>query len=163
MTDTSPERLATFSGQWTSSGPEHPSSIADFRILGVLGAGGMGTVYAAEQENPKRTVALKVIRWEVASSDAMRRFAREAEALGRLQHPGIARIYAAGTADSLPYFVMELVRGKPLTEYARTECRELAARLELFARVCDAVQYAHQQGVIHRDLKPANILVDESG
>ena len=160
---TGPERLATFSGPWTSSGPDHPSSIADFRILGVLGAGGMGTVYAAEQENPKRTVALKVIRSEVASDDAMRRFAREAEALGRLQHPGIARIYAAGSADGLPYFVMELVRGRPLTEYARTECRDLAARLELFARVCDAVQYAHQQGVIHRDLKPANILVDETG
>jgi non-specific serine/threonine protein kinase/serine/threonine-protein kinase len=145
------------------SARDHPSSIAGYRILGVLGVGGMGTVYSAEQESPKRTVALKVIRWEVASDDVLRRFAREAEALGRLQHPGIARIYAAGTANGVPYFVMELVRGKPLTEYARTECRDLAARLELFARVCDAVQYAHQQGVIHRDLKPANILVDETG
>jgi len=163
VTDISPERLATFSDRWTSSDSDHPSSIADFRILGVLGTGGMGTVYAAEQENPKRTVALKVIRAEVASDNAMRRFAREAEALGRLQHPGIARIYAAGTADGLPYFVMELVRGTPLTTYARTECRDIADRLELFARVCDAVQYAHQQGVIHRDLKPANILVDETG
>src|SRR4029078_9195539 len=125
-----------------------------------LGTGGMGTVYAAEQENPKRTVALKVIRAEVASDNAMRRFAREAEALGRLQHPGIARIYAAGTADGVPYFVMELVRGKPLTEYARTECPDLAARLELFARVCDAVHYAHQQGVLHRELKADHDLVD---
>ena len=163
MPDTSPERLATFAGQWTPSGAGHPTSIAGYRILGVLGTGGMGTVYAAEQEQPKRTVALKVIRSEYASGDAVRRFAREAEALGRLQHSGIARIYAAGDADGMPYFAMELVHGRALTDYAHAECGDLAKRLELFARICDAVQYAHQRGVIHRDLKPSNILVDETG
>ena len=163
--DSSPssERLATLAGQWTPSGAEHPASLGEYRIPGLLGSGGMGTVYAAEQENPKRTVALKVIRAEVASGDAMRRFAREAEALGRLQHPGIARIYAAGTADGVPYFAMELVRGRALIDYARTDSADLGARMELFAKICDAVQYAHQRGVIHRDLKPPNILVDDTG
>ncbi len=145
----------------------HPTTIGRYRILGVLGEGGMGTVYEAETTNPQRRVALKVIRRDFVSADLARRFARESEVLGRLQHPGIAQVFEAGTADGphgeQSYFAMELVRGQPLTEYANSRALGLRDRLELFARICDAVHYAHRQGVIHRDLKPANILVDADG
>lgn len=144
-----------------------PAAIGRYRILGVLGEGGMGTVYEAETTNPHRRVALKVIRRDYVSADLARRFARESEALARLQHPGIAQVFEAGTADGpsgqQSYFAMELVRGQPLTDYANARALGLRERLELFARICDAVHYAHRQGVIHRDLKPANILVDEDG
>jgi tetratricopeptide (TPR) repeat protein/tRNA A-37 threonylcarbamoyl transferase component Bud32 len=122
-------------------------------------------VYLAEQERPRRTVALKVIRPGFVSEGLLRRFEHEATVLARLQHPGIAQIYEAGTAEGAgvpgaqPYFAMELVRGPTLTEYARTARLGLAEKLELMARVCDAVHHAHQKGVIHRDLKPGNILV----
>src|SRR5262249_38663193 len=119
------------------------------------------------QDQPHRTVALKVIRPDYVSPEMLRRFALESNILGRLQHPGIAQIYEAGTAEgpyaSQSYFAMELVRGQSLTEYAKTQALELNQRLELFAKICDAVHYAHDQGVIHRDLKPPNILVDASG
>ncbi|MEO7521450.1 MAG: serine/threonine-protein kinase, partial [Gemmatimonas sp.] len=127
----------------------------------------MGTVYVAEQDQPHRLVALKVIRPEFVQPDLIRRFARESEVLGRLQHPGIAQIYEAGTFvdahGTQPFFAMEMVVGETLTEYARSHSLNLKRRLELFARVCDAVNYAHEQGVIHRDLKPANIMVDDGG
>jgi len=127
----------------------------------------MGAVYEAEQESPHRTVALKVIRAGSATSEMLRRFENEAQALGRLQHPGIAQIYEAGTADTpfgkQPYFAMELVRGQTLLAYCDNHHLNTRQRLELMARICDAVQHAHQRGLIHRDLKPANILVDESG
>jgi WD40 repeat protein len=124
----------------------------------------MGTVYEAEQDHPHRAVALKVILPGRASPQMLRRFAREAEILGRLHHPGIAQVYEAGlTDDGRPFFAMELIRGVPLDTYARRHALDPAARLDLVARVCDAVQHAHERGVIHRDLKPANILVDEAG
>jgi WD40 repeat protein/predicted Ser/Thr protein kinase len=133
-------------------------------VLRVLGEGGMGTVYEAEQDNPRRTVALKVMRAGLTSDFLVKRFTREAQILGRLHHPGIAQIYEAGLAeDGRPFFAMEFLRGLPLGEYARLRGLTVPARLELLARVCDAVQHAHDQGVIHRDLKPANILVDETG
>lgn len=144
-----------------------PTTIGRYGVTGELGEGGMGMVYAAQQDNPQRMVALKVIRPELVQPDLLRRFARESEVLGRLQHPGIAQIYEAGTfADdygSHPFFAMELVHGEPLTQYAESRGLETSARLDLFAKVCDAVHYAHRQGVIHRDLKPANILVDREG
>jgi eukaryotic-like serine/threonine-protein kinase len=144
-----------------------PASIGHYRILRLVGEGGMGAVYEAEQENPHRTVALKVIRAGYASGEMLRRFENEAQALGRLQHPGIAQIYEAGTADTpfgkQPYFAMELVRGQTLLAYCDEHKLNTRQRLELMARICDAVQHAHQRGLIHRDLKPANILVDESG
>ena len=127
----------------------------------------MGTVYEAVQDHPNRTVALKVIRPDHISPELIRRFEFESEILGRLQHPGIAQIYEAGTAagpdESQSFFAMELVRGQSLTTYAEDRGLDVKQRLDLFARICDAVHYAHQQGVIHRDLKPANILVDASG
>jgi non-specific serine/threonine protein kinase/serine/threonine-protein kinase len=142
-----------------------PHSIGRYRILRIIGVGGMGVVYEAEQDNPRRTVALKVINSALASRSMLRRFEHEAQVLGRLQHPGIAQIFEAGTfntgAGDQPYFAMELVRGSPLNEYIRGAQPDLRVRLELIARIADAVEHAHQRGVIHRDLKPSNILVGE--
>jgi non-specific serine/threonine protein kinase/serine/threonine-protein kinase len=144
-----------------------PAVIARYRIVRLIGEGGMGSVYEAEQENPRRTVALKVIKPGIASAALLRRFEQEAEALGRLQHAGIAQIYEAGTADTgfgpQPYFAMELIRGVSLKEYVRQLHLSTRQRVELMAKICDAVQHAHQKGLIHRDLKPGNILVDETG
>lgn len=127
----------------------------------------MGIVYEAEDLQLHRKVALKVIRSELVSTDLSRRFALESEALGRLQHPGIAQVYEVGSDEGptgpRSFFAMEIVRGLPLTAYANAKRLELDERLELFALICDAVHHAHRHGVVHRDLKPANILVDESG
>ncbi len=146
---------------------EMPRQIGRYEILGVLGRGGMGTVYRARQERPNREVALKVINAALLTPELVTRFEFEAQVLGELDHPGIAVIYEAGTADlwgeRIPFFAMELVRGVPLTEFTRTAAREMRQRLRLLARVCDAVQHAHQKGVIHRDLKPGNILVTADG
>lgn len=147
--------------------PPYPERVGEYRILGVLGQGGMGVVYRAEQESPRRSVALKVIRPGIESREVLKRFAQEAEVLGWLQHSGIAQIYEAGTADTglgaQPYFAMELVQGQPLNAYAQQRQLSIRARLELLAKLSDAVHHAHQKGVIHRDLKPGNILVDEAG
>src|SRR5262245_5875616 len=144
--------------------PAAAPSIARYRLVRVLGEGGMGTVYEAEQDSPRRTVALKVIRAGLASDFLLTRFAREAHILGLLQHPGIAHVYDAGVAQSgHPYFAMELIAGVPLDQYAHQHGLDARGRLELLARVCDAVQHAHERGVIHRDLKPGNILVEASG
>jgi eukaryotic-like serine/threonine-protein kinase len=144
--------------------PGPPAHIGRYRILRRHGEGGMGTVYEAEQGNPRRTVALKVIRPGLLSPELLNRFRHEAQILGRLQHSGIAQVYEAGMSeDGQPFFAMEFIQGMPLDEYARTRGLDAAARLELLAKVCDAVQHAHDKGVIHRDLKPANILVDASG
>ena len=147
--------------------PPLPAKIGRYRVLRLLGEGGMGAVYEAEQGFPHRTVALKVIRAGYANSEMLRRFENEAQALGRLQHPGIAQIYEAGTAETpfgrQPYLAMELVNGQSLLDYCHTRRLDLRQRLELMAKICDAVEHAHQRALIHRDLKPANILVDESG
>ena len=144
-----------------------PAVIGRYRLLRLLGEGGMGVVYEAEQEQPWRTVALKVIRPGHATAETLRRFQHESEALGRLQHPGIAQIYEASTADTgfgpQPYFAMEFIRGTPLKEYVDARQLNARERLALLAKICDAVDHAHHRGVIHRDLKPGNILVDETG
>ena len=127
----------------------------------------MGAVYEAEQDQPRRLVALKVIRAAWAGPELIRRFEQESQALARLQHAGIAQIYEAGAAETpfgvQPYFAMELIHGKPLAEYAEEHKLSTQQRLELMIAVCEAVEQAHQRGIIHRDLKPANILVDETG
>jgi WD40 repeat protein/serine/threonine protein kinase len=135
--------------------------IGPYRLLQPLGEGGMGTVYAAEQTHPvHRTVALKLIRAGMDSRAVVARFEAERQALALMDHPNIARVLDAGTTDGgLPYFVMELVKGVPITRYCddrRLTCEE---RLGLFVQVCSAVQHAHTKGVIHRDLKPSNVLV----
>ena len=144
-----------------------PTVIGGFRVVGRLGSGGMGVVYEAEQTNPSRRVALKLVRTGLASESNLRRFQHEAEVLGWLDHPGIAHVYQAGTeatpAGAQPWFAMELVRGEPLTEYARRKGLDTRARVALLDLVCDAVGHAHAKGVVHRDLKPGNILVDEAG
>jgi serine/threonine protein kinase/WD40 repeat protein len=149
-----------------------PRPLGPFRLLRVLGAGGMGVVFEAEQERPRRLVALKVMRADLASRDAIVRFRREIEMLGRLQHPGIAQIHDAGSIDerdgtgaSIPYIAMELVRGVPLDDFVRRRASGTREIVELVATVTDAVHHAHQRGVVHRDLKPANILValDDGG
>ena len=141
----------------------YPEKVGHYQILRLLGEGGMGCVYLAQQENPHRIVALKVIRPGFVNAALLRRFEQEAHALGRLQHPGIAQIYEAGTADSgfgpQPFFAMEFIAGQTLIEYVELNHLDLRARLELMAKVCDAVNHAHQRGIIHRDLKPGNILV----
>jgi non-specific serine/threonine protein kinase/serine/threonine-protein kinase len=144
-----------------------PASIGRYRIVRLLGEGGMGAVYEAEQDQPRRHVALKVIKAAWASPELLRRFEQESQALGRLHHPGIAQIYEAGSADTgfgvQPFFAMELIHGMPLVEYADERKLGPRQRMELMIQVCDAVQHAHQRGIIHRDLKPGNILVDEAG
>jgi non-specific serine/threonine protein kinase/serine/threonine-protein kinase len=147
--------------------PDLPHAIGRYRIVRILGEGGMGTVYEAEQDSPRRRVALKVVRSGLSTREMLKRFERESQVLGRLQHPGIAQIYEAGTADvgpaSQPYFAMEFIQGAPLREYAAAHHLDLAARLELVAKICDAVQHAHDRGIIHRDIKPGNVLVDRTG
>jgi serine/threonine protein kinase len=166
-----------------------PSRIGRYRIIRQIGQGGMGIVYEAEQERSRRRVALKVLRAGLASPELLRRFERETEVLAQLQHPNIAQLYdadlgeveyapqprAAAESDldagesapgrrsygRVPYFAMELIVGRPLTDCAQAHQLSIRERLALFAPVCDAVQHAHQQGVIHRDLKPGNILVEE--
>ena len=140
-----------------------PGQIGPYKILEVLGEGGMGVVYRAEQSQPRRQVALKLIRPGLVTGSLLRRFQLEADILARLQHPGIAQVYQADLYEGAPYFAMELIEGESLTEHARTQNLSIKQRLELFAKVCDAVQHAHQKGVVHRDLKPGNILVDTSG
>jgi len=144
-----------------------PTSIGHYKIISLIGEGGMGTVYEAEQDRPRRTVALKVIRPGYATPSHLRRFEQEAQALGRLQHLGIAQIYEAGTAETnlgpQPFFAMEYVRGKRLLDYAASAHLGIRQRLDLAAKIADAVQHAHERGIIHRDLKPGNILVNEEG
>ncbi|MCG8403793.1 MAG: serine/threonine-protein kinase [Phycisphaerales bacterium] len=144
--------------------PEH---IGEYKILRFLGEGGMGIVYLAEQRNPRRRVALKVMLSAWASPRMLKRFEHEAQVLARLHHPGIAQIFEAAIADSpagpQPYFAMEFVEGQTITEFARARSLPVRDRLALMIRVCEAVQHAHQNGVIHRDLKPGNILVVGEG
>ena len=146
---------------------EVAAHVGRYRIIRILGEGGMGTVYEAEQDQPRRSVALKVIKASLASPELLQRFEQESQALGRLHHPGIAQIYEAGSAETpsgrQPFFAMELIHGLPLTQYANKHKLDFRQRLLLMIQVCDAVQHAHQRGIIHRDLKPGNILVEETG
>lgn len=138
--------------------------IGAYTIVRLIATGGMGSVYEAVQDHPHRTVALKIMRGGVSTPEDIRRFQFEADVLGRLQHPGIARIYEAGMHQegqrSLPYFAMEyLPDARTIVDYVEAGRLPLREKLELFCTVCDAVQYGHQKGVVHRDLKPGNILV----
>jgi serine/threonine protein kinase len=135
--------------------------IGPYKILREIGEGGFGAVYLAEQEQPvKRTVAIKVIKAGMDTRQVVARFEAERQALALMDHPHIARVLDAGaTANGRPYFVMDFVKGEPITTYCDRHTMPLNARLELFVQICDAVQHAHGKGVIHRDLKPSNILV----
>jgi serine/threonine protein kinase/tetratricopeptide (TPR) repeat protein len=137
-----------------------------YHILRTLGEGGMGTVYLAEQREPiRRRVALKVVKLGMDTNQVLARFANERQALAIMDHPNIARIIDAdATPNGRPYFVMEYIEGVPITQYCDGKRMTIGQRLELFLSVCQAVQHAHQKGVIHRDLKPSNVLVtDQEG
>ncbi|MFT3699276.1 MAG: serine/threonine-protein kinase [Kofleriaceae bacterium] len=132
-------------------------SIPGYRITAIIGEGGMGTVYTAEQDAPRRKVAIKVL--QSRSGSALARFQAEADIMARLDHPGIARVLEAGDADGHPYLAMEHVAGTTLDKFTRGAV--LDRKLELFLALCEAVQHAHLKGVIHRDLKPSNVMVRE--
>jgi eukaryotic-like serine/threonine-protein kinase len=138
-----------------------PPDLENFRLIKEIGRGGMGVVWLAEQDEPvKRRVALKLVRSELNSREALARFDAEKQALAMMDHQNIAKVLDAGmTGDGRPYFVMELVDGIPITQYCDDSRLSVDERLKLFVPVCKAVQHAHQKGVIHRDLKPSNVLV----
>lgn len=149
------------SGPW----PQPGDQIAGYTLIRSLGTGGMGQVFLARQEHPRREVALKLIRHGLASPEILARFQLEAEALARLRHEGIARILTAGSVErpegTVPYLVMEYVEGRPLR--AHVAGLNLREKVQLLKAICEAVEHAHQRGVIHRDLKPGNILVTADG
>ncbi|MFQ5505723.1 MAG: protein kinase, partial [Planctomycetota bacterium] len=142
-------------------GPDTPKRIGPYKLLHVLGEGGMGTVFLAEQTEPvRRRVALKLIKLGMDTREVIARFEAERQALAIMNHPNIARVLDAGSSvDGRPYFVMENVPGISLTSYCEKHRLRLGARLDLFLQVCAGVQHAHQKGIIHRDIKPSNILV----
>ena len=157
-------------GAWTlrpAAGPalKPGEVIGPYRIVAPIGSGGMADVYAAEQTAPMtRRVAVKLLRFGVDSREMVARLEQERQTLALMSHPGIASVYDAGmSGDGRPWFVMELVEGRPITEFCDGGGLPIDERLKLFRRVCDAVQHAHQRGVIHRDLKPSNILVVADG
>ncbi len=143
------------------SQPPPPERIGPYKILQTLGEGGMGEVFLAEQTEPvRRRVALKMIRLGMDTQEIVARFESERQALAVMEHPHIAKVFDAGVSEThRPYFVMELVSGVPFTEYADTHKLSTRERLKLFIGICEAVQHAHQKGVVHRDLKPSNVLV----
>ncbi len=152
--------------------PSQPAAVAEeiggwigpYQLLGKLGEGGCGTVYLASQREPiRRNVALKIIKLGMDTKAVVARFAAEKQALARMDHPGIAKVFDAGATDSgRPYFVMEWVQGQKITSYCDTQKLDVRQRIALFMQVCAAVQHAHQKGIVHRDLKPSNILVSSN-
>ena len=149
----------------TRSLPDSPqelgTEIGRYKLLSVLGEGGFGIVYLAEQKEPvKRKVALKIVKPGMDSKQVIARFEAERQALALLDHPNIAKVHDAGaTEQERPYFVMEYVKGTPITEYCDRHKLNVEERLGLFIQVCEAIQHAHQKGIIHRDIKPSNILL----
>ncbi len=137
-----------------------PETIGNYRLLDCLGEGGMGTVYLAEQREPYRQVALKVIRSGLDGKQILSRFEAERQALALMNHPNVTTVLDSGlAADGRPFFAMEYVRGDEITHYCDTHCLNIPARISLFLQVCDGVLHAHQKGVLHRDIKPSNIMV----
>ncbi|MGK0187007.1 MAG: serine/threonine protein kinase/WD40 repeat protein [Verrucomicrobiales bacterium] len=155
--------LGALGGVGAPAGERAGDQIGSYELLKELGAGGMGTVWLAQQSEPVvRKVALKIIKLGMDTKEVGARFEAERQALAMMDHPGIASVYDAGsTEQGRPYFVMELVEGQPLIEFCDERRLGTADRLRLFIKVCRAVQHAHQKGVVHRDLKPSNILVTE--
>ena len=138
--------------------------IGRYKLLQQIGEGGCGIVYMAEQEEPvRRRVALKIIKLGMDTKKVIARFEAERQALALMDHPNIAKVLDAGATDTgRPYFVMELVRGIKITDYCDQHKLSTRERLELFIQVCQAIQHAHQKGIIHRDIKPSNVLVTDA-
>src|SRR5258708_1925814 len=143
------------------AGEKPGDRIGRYKLLQQIGEGGCGVVFMAEQEEPvRRRVALKVVKPGMDTRSVIARFEAERQALALMDHPNIAHVFDAGATDSgRPYFVMELVDGVKITDYCDRHSLPINARLTLFAQVCDAIQHAHQKGIIHRDIKPSNVLV----
>jgi serine/threonine protein kinase/WD40 repeat protein len=156
-----PSDTQAFRASGPTAGERPGAVIGQYKLLGLIGEGGMGQVFVAEQQKPvRRQVALKVIKPGMGSRDVIARFEAERQALALMDHPNIAKVHDAGTTEGgQPYFVMELVRGISIVEYCDEQQLPTRERLELFASVCAAVQHAHTKGIIHRDLKPSNVLV----
>ncbi len=154
-----PASLATIDRPSISECPG--GMVGHYKLLQQIGEGGFGAVFMAQQLQPvRRKVALKIVKPGMDTKEVIARFEAERQALAIMEHPNIARVLDGGTTDSgRPYFVMELVKGKTIIEYADANRLNVRERLELFGSVCHAVQHAHQKGIIHRDLKPANIMV----
>src|SRR5262245_34007605 len=161
MSDTSgsqgPTELPPTEGAASSEGRQ----IGPYRLLQKIGEGGMGEVWMVEQTEPvRREVALKIIKAGMDTRQVIARFEAERQALAMMDHPCIARVLDAGATDTgRPFFVMELVRGEPITHHCDKNNLTTVERLELFVQVCHAVQHAHTKGIIHRDIKPSNVLV----
>jgi serine/threonine protein kinase len=155
------EAAATASASAPVTPPSHPEHVGPYKILEKIGEGGMGTVYLAEQREPlRRVVALKIIKPGMDSKAVIARFEAERQALALMNHPNVAKVFSGGSTErGLPYFVMEYVKGDRITEHCDRQKLRISERLALFRTVCDAVQHAHQKGVIHRDIKPSNVLV----
>jgi serine/threonine protein kinase len=155
--------FSPFLGELTRDAPQ-PMRMGPYTIVRVLGEGGMGTVYLAEQSEPvKRQVAIKVLRVGGNTSEVIARFRSEQQTLAMMDHPNITQIYDAGTTDSgLAYIVMECVVGDTITTYAADHRLTIRERIRLFVQICRAVQHAHQKGIIHRDIKPSNVIVTET-
>jgi eukaryotic-like serine/threonine-protein kinase len=165
--------LAAHADAGALSGPLAVSTVAEalgetktigpYRLIRILGVGGMGEVWLVEQTEPvRRPVALKLIRAGLYDADLLRRFRSERQALAIMDHPAIAKVFDAGaTPAGQPYLAMEYVDGLPITDYCDRKKLGIRERLKLFVQVCEGVQHAHQKAIIHRDLKPSNILVAE--
>jgi len=149
----------TLDNQVLTEGPG--TRIGSYKLLQMIGEGGFGVVYMAEQQEPiRRKVALKIIKLGMDSKQVIARFEAERQALAMMEHPNIAKVLDAGATETgRPYFVMELVKGIPITEYCDKNNLDTQKRLELFIEVCKAVQHAHQKGIIHRDIKPSNVMI----
>jgi serine/threonine protein kinase len=151
---------ATVASEYREAAPG--TLIGPYKLVRQIGEGGMGTVFHAQQLQPlRREVALKIIKPGMDSKLVIARFEGERQALALMDHPNIARVFDAGATAGRPYFVMELVDGVPITRHSDTKRLTVKERIELFIPVCQAIQHAHQKGIIHRDIKPSNILVSE--
>jgi serine/threonine protein kinase len=155
--ENSPQTTSLHSRPGVSVGEKPGDTIGQYKLLQQIGEGGCGVVFMAEQEKPvRRRVALKIIKPGMDTKSVIARFEAERQALALMDHPNIAKIFDAGATESgRPYFVMELVRGVKITEYCDRNSLPTEARLKLFVQVCQAIQHAHQKGVIHRDIKPS--------
>ena len=157
ITALTPMAFETPSGSFEGPG----SVIGPYKLLEIIGEGGFGSVFMAEQNRPvRRKVALKIIKLGMDTKQVIARFEAERQALAMMEHPNIAKVLEAGATETgRPYFVMELVRGVRITEYCNSQKLTTRQRIELFIHVCNAIQHAHQKGIIHRDIKPSNVLV----
>src|SRR5687767_6276575 len=160
-TDHTSAKTFTLGGDFPYAALGHPTDVGPYHIIEVVGEGGMGVVYKAEQREPvRRIVALKLIKLGMDTKEVIARFESERQALAMMNHPNVAKVLDAGATDAgRPYFVMEFVAGEPITTYCDRQQLPVRQRLELFGQACAAVEHAHQKALIHRDLKPGNILV----